>query len=349
MAFEATKREWSEIYAFFRLLTDASISGKQIAMIYREEHDGPRRYYIENSNIRIEGEKVTKSIPREDFGAAANLILSGLKASADDLIMSSDEVEAFLDEAEIFHLEAQTNDRTDLSIAFWHPEAPLVGFNIRSRLSKMYPLLDGGRSANLKFELTGVKFAVPTVNKVNALETPQEVADRMMLIERLGGILKYSDVADRVFRGNLLMIDLHFPRLLAEMLRIMHLDNITKVNELTEVMKKMNPLKIKDDLIQKHGFYEFKMKQFLTALALGMRPAKIYNGADSMVEGIILVQGNGTLQCYHKSEKEIFEDFLFANTRFEKGDTNKDKYGFLERENGVWYFKLNAKIGITKR
>lgn len=349
MAFEATKREWSEIYAFFRLLTDASISEKQIAMIYREEHDGPRRYYIENSNIRIEGEKVTKSIPREDFGAAANLILSGLKASADDLVMSSDEVEAFLDEAGIFHLEAQTNDRTDLSIAFWHPEAPLVGFNIRSRLSKMYPLLDGGRSANLKFELTGVKFAVPTVNKVNALESPQEVADRMMLIERLGGILKYSDVADRVFRGNLSMIDLHFPRLLAEMLRIMHLDNITKVNELTEVMKKMNPLKIKDDLIQKHGFYEFKMKQFLTALALGMRPAKIYNGADSMVEGIILVQGNGTLQCYHKSEKEIFEDFLFTNTRFEKGDTNKDKYGFLERENGVWYFKLNAKIGITKR
>ena len=29
---------------------------------------------------------------------------------------------------------------------------------------------------------------------------------------RLGGVLKYSDVADRVFRSNLLMIDLHFPR-----------------------------------------------------------------------------------------------------------------------------------------
>lgn len=76
----------------------------------------------------------------------------------------------------------------------------------------MNPLLDGGRTANLKLEQSGVKFAVPTVNKVNALpESPTEVAERMMMIERLGGVLKYADVADRVFRCNLLMIDLHFP------------------------------------------------------------------------------------------------------------------------------------------
>ena len=43
------------------------------------------------------------------------------------------------------------------------------------------------------------------------------------------------------------------------------------------------------------------------------------------------------------------EDFLFLNTRLEKGSPAKDKYGFLERENGVYYFKLNAKIGLVKR
>lgn len=64
----------------------------------------------------------------------------------------------------------------------------------------MNPLLDGGRTANLKLEQTGIKFAVPTVNKINALpESANEVAERMLMIERLGGILKYADVADRVF------------------------------------------------------------------------------------------------------------------------------------------------------
>lgn len=361
MAFEATKKEWCEIYTFFRLLVDGKVvlgtaevkAGEvswPVAMIQREEHDGTRRYYIEEETIRIEGETGIKSMPREDFGIVAGLILQAVKSSSENDVTSPDGVEEFLDEAGIFDLEAKTEDRTDFSVAFWHPEAPLRGFNVRSRLSAMNPLLDGGRAANLKLEQSGVKFATPTVNKINALpESPNEVAERMMMIERLGGVLKYSDVADRVFRSNLLMIDLHFPRVLTEMVRIMHLDGISRISELTEIIKQINPLKIKDELINKHKFYEFKMKQFLMALALGMRPAKIYNGLDFAVEGILLVDGSGNVLCYHKSEKQVMEDFLFLNTRLEKGSLDKDKYGFLERENGVYYFKLNAKIGLVKR
>ena len=361
MAFEATKKEWCELYTFFRLLADGKVAlgtpeAKKsenywpVSLIQREEHDGTRRYYIEKEVIRIEGEKGTKTLPREDFGIVAGLILQAVKSSSENEVTSPDGVEEFLDEAAIYDLEAKTEDRTDFSVAFWHPESPLTGFNVRSRLSAMNPLLDGGRAANLKLEQSGVKFATPTVNKINALpESPNEVAERMMLIERLGGILKYSDVADRVFRSNLQMIDLHFPRVLTEMVRIMHLDGITRISELTEVIKQTNPLKIKDELINKHRFYEFKVKQFLMALALGMRPAKIYNGQDSAVEGILLVDGSGEVLCYHKSGKETIEDFLFLNTRLEKGSLDKDKYGFLEKENGTYYFKLNAKIGLVKR
>ena len=54
MAFEATKREWSELYAFFRLLADGYVyagtpDAKKnenltwpVAMVQREEHDGTR-------------------------------------------------------------------------------------------------------------------------------------------------------------------------------------------------------------------------------------------------------------------------------------------------------------------
>ena len=337
MAFEATKRELGELYTFFRLLADGKVSlGTPqarkdetkcwpVALIQREEHDGTRRYYIEQGNVRIvsgviekEGtfvaaDKEEQVIPREDFGGAAEFILELLKTtSGTDAIEVPEGLEAFLDAVNIYDLEAKTEDRTDFSVAFWHPEAPLTGFNVRCRLSSMNPLLDGGRTANLKLEQSGVKFATPTVNKVNALpESPTEVTERMLMIERLGGVLKYSDVADRVFRCNLLMIDLHFPRMLAEMVRMMHLDGIARISELTERIKEINPLKIKDELINKHGFYEFKMKQFLLALAFGMRPAKIYNGTDSAVEGILLVDAEGEVLCYHKSEHRTFADFLF--------------------------------------
>ena len=237
---------------------------------YSDPHDGTRKYFIDNEEIHIVGEKIDKVIPRETFGGVANAILDGMKTSSEDLVTSPDGVEEFLDGVSIFDLEARTDDRTDFYIAFYHVDSPLVGFNVRSRMNVMNPILDGGRTANLKFEQTGIKFANPMINNVNALETPNVVADRMLLIERLGGVLKYADVADKVFRCNLLMIDLHFPRMIAEMLRIMQIEGITKVSELVDCIKEINPLKIKEDLIVKNGFYEYKMKQFLVALALGM-------------------------------------------------------------------------------
>lgn len=362
MAFRTTKREAGELYTFFRLLADGQVTLGMpdgtpqagtpwpVALIERGEHDGLRQYFVEREDIRIvyaDGSKAC--FPRADFDGASRLLLDLLRLPGDDVEVP-DGLEAFLDAVCIYTLEAQTDDRTDLRIAFWNSAAPLSGFVVRCRLSPMNPLLDGGRTANLKLEQSGVKFASPTVNKINALpESSNEVADRLHLIERLGGVLKYSDVADRVFRGNLLMIDLHFPRMLAEMVRLMHLEGITRTSELVERIKQINPLKIKDDLIQKHGFYEYKMKQFLLALALGMRPAKYFRGTDSAIDGLLLVNGDGQVVAYHQSQRQVFADFLYRNSRFEKGSLEKDKYGFLERENGTYYFKLNAKIGLVKR
>ena len=201
MAFSATKRELGELYTFFRLLADGAVSlgtpkaekdGKQswpVALIQREEHDGTRRYYIEEEDVRIvsgaigkdgtfiPGSKEEHCFPREDFGDASEMILHLLKTVSGEEVEVSEGLEAFLDAVNIYDLESRTEDRTDFSVAFWHPEAPLTGFNVRCRLAPMNPLLDGGRTANLKLEQSGVKFAVPTVNKVNALPaSPTEVA-----------------------------------------------------------------------------------------------------------------------------------------------------------------------------
>ena len=361
MAFEATKREWGELYAFFRLLADGYVqAGKAdgtpneevrwpVAMVQREEHDGTRQYIIEEQDIHICGEKIDKLIPREDFDAVAHLVLEAVRNSRENDVTSPDGVEEFLDEVAIYDLEAKTDDRTDFYVAFYSVDAPLVGFCVRSKLSPMFPLLDGGRSANFKFEQTGVKFATPTVNKINAFGEVEDVVGRMLMIERLGGNLKFNDAADKIFRSNLGMIDLHFPRVLGEMARTMHLEGITKVSELTEYIKQLNPLKIKDELITKHRYYEYKMKQFLMALALGMRPAKLFNGTDSAIAGFLIVEGQGDVIGYQKVDRDTFAEYLYQHTRLEKGPTAKDKYGYLEKENGVYYFKLNLKIGLLKR
>lgn len=387
MAFESTKREVGELYAFVRLLADGNVSmgradgavvsvspsdasalcagQRQVVMVERMEHDGPRRYLrsAEKELITIicgtkerNGRFVESAeiAPREVscalFDALSNALLDLLRSSNTQEVVVPDDIEEVLDELKIYDLEANTNDRTDLIVTFDAPWCPAEGIIVRSRLGAMNPLLDGGRSANLKLELTGIKFAVPTVNKINALpESADEVCQRMLMIERLGGVLRYADVADKVFRCNLGMIDLHFGRLLAEMVRLMHLEDITRITQLTERMEVINPLKIKDELISKHGYYRHKMRSFLLALAMGLRPAKIYTGRSGSIAGMLLVQTDGSMVLYDSTDTDTFAEFLYQNCRLLKGDVEKDKYGFLERENGVYYFKLNIKIGLLKR
>ena len=361
MAFEATKREWGELYTFFRLLADGGVyagtpDAKKdedkylpVAMIQREEHDGTRCYTIEGDEVHITSETTDQRFPREDFGIVADLILKGIRESRENEVTSPEGVEEFLDAVAIFDLEAKTEDRTDFHIAFYDAKAPLMGFTVRCRLAPMNPLLDGGRSANFKFEQQGVKFANPTVSKINAEGEDDDVLSRMLMLERLGGVLKYNDMADKVFRSNLALLDLHMGRLLGEMTRVMWLEGTTKVTELTQRIKEINPLKIKDELINKHGFYEYKIKELLLALANGMRPAKLYNGTDSAIDGMLFVNADGEVMCYQKAFRQTFADFLFLNTRLERGATEKDKYGYLERENNAYYFKLNLKIGLLKR
>lgn len=359
----ATRREWSELYTFFTILAQGGLSAGTaegaegawlpVVLVRRQEHDGPRTYFIEPEEIHIQGEEMDERFPREDFATVAQLIREALAATHDTGEVEAPEgVEGFLDAVRIYDLEAVTNDRTDLQVAFYHPDTPLVGLRIYSRLCATDPLLDGGRTANLKMEQTGIRFSQPAVYKINYSDDPDnpaEVARRMLYIESMGGILKYSDVCDRVFRSNLHMIDLHFPRVLCEMLRIFHLDQISRIDELTALIEERNPLKIKDELIRKHGFYRYKMKQFLLALALGLRPAKIYTGCDTAVSGIIMVSAEGRLTVYQKADQDVFADYLFTHTRLEKGLPDKDKYGYLERENKLYYFKLNLKIGFTRR
>ena len=361
---EATRREANELYVLFSLLAAGTVemgnaqgeaAGQApLAMIIRREHDGLRRYIIDGADVYIDGPEIGVHIPREDFSTAADWILRLLtnkKALSSETIDLSD-LEPFLDALQIVDMEAQTDDRTDLHIALWSVDAPLIGLRIQSRLCGYLPLLDGGRTANLKFEQTGVRFSNPAVHKINWTEQPEnvaEVARRILYIQSLGGILKYSDVADKIFKSNLLVLDTNLPRILATMLMTLHLDGTARIDELTAALEEKNPLKVKDELVKKHGLYRYKVCQLLLAAAWGMRPAKVFDGREGTIGGYLMVSETGRTLLYTRAREQAFADYLFTHTRLEKALPDDSKYGYLERENGAYYLKLNLKIGFTRR
>lgn len=373
MAFDATKREWSELYLFFKLLADGEIrkgtSGgspdespvRTVSSIVRLEQTGIRYYYLQEDHVEIfcsalpakgseeptEKQAVGKAL-REEFGRVAVLVLTLMREEG-ERVEASEEIEHFLDRISLYDLRSLSQEAADMEVYFADAPETSVGCTVWSRIGNATRILDGGRTANLKLEQSGAKFSTPEVAKINALETPNTVKDRLLLIEQLGGILKYNEAADKVFRANLAMLDLHMGRLLTEMLRVMHLEGLPRLTDLTQRIKEINPLKVKTELIEKHHYYEYKVKQLLLAAVFGMRPAKIYTGSERTPDLFILLNTDGSMSYYPVSDRNLLGEFLYRNTRLEKTSLEKDKYGSLERENGTYYFKLNLKVGFTKR
>ena len=137
----ATRREWNELYVFFNLLAQGGIvlgneeglpSGRvlPIFQVTRQEHDGERRYTVEETDIHVEGEQMDERFPREDFGTVAAMILDTLKRERNEEVEALEGVEDFLDALKIYDMEARTDDRTDFYITFHDDSFPPVGFRI---------------------------------------------------------------------------------------------------------------------------------------------------------------------------------------------------------------------------
>lgn len=354
---EANRNEIHEVYVLCRILGEGALAmgqadgsaGKKVpvALVERQENDGKRRYLIEGDEVLVEGRG---RYPKSDFSAAADYLLDCLRQSKDETDIS--QLEPFFDAVGISDLCAVTQDRTHLHIALWHPDAPLVGIRIQGRLCGYAPLLSGGRTSNIKWEQTGIRFSQPAVHKINFTEDPESVAEvvrRILYIESVGGVFKYADVCDRIFRSNLLMIDTNLPRILATMVRALHMDNVSRVSDLITMLEETNPLKMKSELVSKHDFYGHKVRQFLLAAAWGMRPTKTYDGTPSAISGYVMADGQGGLLLFTRAEEQVFARYLVAHTRLETGSPDADKYGLLERENGAYYLKLNLRVGFSKR
>ena len=118
--------------------------------------------------------------------------------------------------------------------------------------------------------------------------------------------------------------------------------NLSSVESLTEIINKTNPLNYDNQFA--HTFYEYKIKRFLTDVALGMTPSKVWNGIYDATGGYLIVKENGDVLCYHIYNRNQFEDYLFQNTKLETASSSRHEFGKIYTKNGKAYFKLNLQI-----
>lgn len=349
------KGEWSEIYALFKLLGDKSLFAGDtdlkkvenlfypIIKIIRNETGNNYEYEITSDIVVISGGKEKLRIPVKTFYEQAIKLLTKIKGSTG--AFSLPETEAFMKSVNCGTLKAKSTSKSDIRIVIHDQrinQTAELGFSIKSQLGGDSTLLNAGKTTNFVYQIIGFKGTATDIKKINEIDTRSKIKDRIEEVKHLGGRLKFISLEQDIFKNNLVLIDSLLPNILAEVIKQFFTSNLSTISALTDEIRSKNPLGY--DTQFSHTFYEYKIKRFLTDVALGMMPSKVWGGLYDATGGYLIVKEDGEILCYHIYNRNQFEDYLFHNTKLETASSTRHDFGKIYSEGENLYFKLNLQI-----
>ena len=360
MAITGNKGEWSEIYTLFRLLGEGKVHAGDanlnklnlyypILNIIREES---KRYeYKPNQDTHIvvideEGHEFAR-ISMDKFMSESVSLLNAIKET-NQRAFAVPSAECFMGKIGCSKLKAPSRDKADIHIVIHDLRTnmtPMLGFSIKSQLGSASTLLNATEATNIRYQIVGKKMSDAELLEINNIE---DHLPRMKALLDRGYKLQYSDIEHKTFKNNLLFLDTCMPEVIAKCLICDSMPNSTsRIKDSVEVVAEQNPFGFTgSDVV---AFYEHKMKVLLLDAALGMTPAKEWKGRYDANGGYLVVRRDGEIVCYHFYNRNDVEDYLYNNTRFERGSRSRHHFGSLYRgDDGKVYIKLNLQIRFSK-
>lgn len=349
------KGEWSEIYALFKLLGDKELHPGNseikklenlvypILRILRTEVNGNFEYSIEDDIVVISGNEEVFRIPISEFQERAKYLLTEIKSNSGTF--SVPEIEEFMQSINCLSLKASSTAKTDITIIVHDQRTglqPSLGFSIKSQLGNPSTLLNAGETTNFIYKIVDAKINQKEIDDINNISSRSKIKDRILEIKNKGAKFEFVKTQRTIFSNNLILIDSLLPQILSNIVLNFYSSSNSNTENLVKLTEEENPLKF--DTTDKHLFYSYKIKRFLTDIALGMMPSKVWTGEYDATGGYLIVKADGEILCYHIYNKNEFENYLLANTKLDTASSSRHGFGEIYAENGQLYFKLNLQI-----
>lgn len=350
------KGEWSELYVFLKLLgegvlyaADADLNKIEnlyypLVEVLRKENEQIKHYIKDAININIVDDNghIILILPAIEFETKAKLLLRTIKDSGSTF--SVPVIEDFMQIIKCSKVKADSMDKSDIKLVLHDCKTyknETFGFSIKSKLGSPSTLLNPGKPTNFIYEICG-NLSSEKVTEINQIDSRAKLRDRLKAIKDSGGKLVYVGLENEVFKANLQMVDSAFPLIISEYLVQYYLGNGSLVSDLTHKVRTVNPCNLNINL--PHLYYEHKMKNFLTDIALGMTPATAWTGEYQATGGYIIVREDGEVLCYHLYNHNEFQEYLFKNTRFDTPSATRYEFGKIYKENKKLFIKLNLQV-----
>lgn len=351
---KGNRGEWSEVYAFLRILADGKIEPADaklnelreepaipVIRVIREEKNAPRISYYVGDLMRAEldgGETVAEVETGKLASEAASLYHEITSADHAKGAFAVPLTEGFMDELGLHTLKAPSEDKADIVLQIHDARtgfSPVCGWSIKSELGNPPTLLNAGMSTNFIFKLNRCNEKI--MEQANAIETKTKLKDRIVFLESRCEFL-FERAAHPVFDRNMRLIDSTFPSLMAEAVLRYYSGEGPTCQRIIDSMER------NDALGMGEGMYEYKFKKFLCAVALGMTPAKKWNGRDDATGGYVIVRSDGKVLAFHIYNRDMFEDYLLDSTKFETASTSRHDFGSVYEKGGEYFINLNLQI-----
>lgn len=353
--------EWSELYAFLRLLKEGRIYAADekanriedtffpILKIIKTDDAGNPLDYKTGETIRIykDGELIEEVAASSVAQAADTLFDQIFKGSENEKgAFEIPEIALFLEKMRISKPKASAKDKADIlmqihDIRTGHDS--VEGFSIKSDLSSPPILLNAGRNTRFKYEILGISDADMTeVNAIDKSVDKEYMKARISLLFRRLKSIRYHGMLSETYEGNLVMIDSRLPEMYSHFILCHYLAmqiSPTDCESLCGILESINPLGYR-----RGNVYAYKIKKLLCASALGMTPGTEWDGYESATGGYVIVKRDGDVVCYHLYNRISFEEYLLKNTVVDRPSATRYDYGYVYKEDGRFYIDLNIQI-----
>ena len=351
------KGEWSELYALFRILGDKKIySGDgmlnrldtfyPVIKIIRDELERHLEYSIEKDIVVLtEDNKEFIRINIPEFLEESEKLFHEIK-TAHTSAFEIPSMEGFMQKIHCRKLKAKSSDKADIHIVIhdYHTGTePNLGFSIKSAAGAKPTLLNASVATEFEYKIVGGKIDSEFEDRINNINGSRKIQDRVNAIYDNGCRLEFVKTGSPVLMNNLRMISDHLPEIVGWLMADSYLNRNMNIVQAVERIIAKNPLNY--DLSFNHDFYGYKVKTLLTVSALGMLPATTWNGRYEATGGYLVVKSDGDIVCFHIYDRNMLEDYLYQNTKFETptgGRYNLAKV--YKNDDGDYYFNLVLQV-----
>lgn len=357
--FKGNKWEWSEVYTLLRILVDGKVyvvdsELNKLEDVYfpiiktiREETKGEIKEYtaVEMISIYINGIKM-KELPATEFELESVNLLDEINSKDSKYAFSVESTKNCVDRILCYKIFTPAIDKNDIMVKIIDADtvySPTIGSLIKSELGSYSTLLNAGKTTNFIYKIVqnhpDLIREANEIYKVSGGKNHTDVRGRISKIIEENGTLEYRKMNNQIFEDNLVLIDSNMDRIIAETLLYFYKDGISNCNDMVEKLEQENPMNYGNV-----NAYRYKFKKFLTAVALGMKPATVWDGLDEATGGYIVVTKEGNVLAYHIYNRNYFEEYLLSNTKYETASTSRHDFGEVYSENGEDFIKLNLQV-----